>query len=169
LLRYDSTAATITSDAGALLLREVASAHSLFEDFARCFVDGRDQRYTEHTVQGLVSQRVYGICLGYEDLNDHDRLRLDPLLATVCGKEDAEGECRRVERDKGKAFAGKSTLQRLEPWGDEVGDSERYKKIVYDAGTIERYFVDVFLKTYGEKPQEIILDVDATDDPIHGE
>jgi hypothetical protein len=101
---------TITSDAGALLLREVASAHSLFEDFARCFVDARDQRYTEHTVQELVSQRVYRICLGYEDLNDHDRLRLDPLLATVCGKEDAEGERRRAERNKGKALAGDEHL-----------------------------------------------------------
>jgi hypothetical protein len=159
---------TITSDAGALLLREVVSAHSLFEDFARCFVDGRDQRYTEHTVEELVSQRVYGICLGYEDLNDHDRLRLDPLLATVCGKEDAEGERRRVERDRGKGLAGKSTLQRLETGGEEVGGGERYKKVVYDGEAIERYFVDVFLKTYGEEPQEIILDVDATDDPIHG-
>ena len=160
---------TITSDAGALLLREVAGANSLFEDFARCFIDARDPRYIEHTVQELVSQRVYGICLGYEDLNDHDRLRLDPLLATVCGKEDPEGERRRVERDRGRALAGKSTLQRLETSEEQVGESERYKKIVYDAGTIENYFVEVFLKTYGEEPEEIILDVDATDDPVHGE
>jgi hypothetical protein len=151
-----------------LLLREVASAHSLFEDFPRCFFDARDQRYTEHTVQELVSRRVYGICLGYEDLNDHDRLHLGPLFAAVCGKEDAEGERRRAERDKGKALAGKSTLQRLETAGDMVGNGERYKKVLYDGGAIEGYFVDVFLKTYGEEPQEIILDVDATDDPIHG-
>ena len=137
----------ITSDAGALLLREVDAAHGLLQEFSKCFVDERDPRYIEHTLQELVSQRVYGICLGYEDLNDHDRLRNDPLLASVCGKEDPEGERRKQRRDWGKALAGKSTLQRLETAGEEVSAPGRYHKKFYDAKAIERYFVEVFLKT----------------------
>ena len=158
----------ITSDAGALLLREIDKANNLLKDFAGCFTDYRDCRYTEHRVRELISQRVYGICLGYEDLNDHDLLRNDPLLATMCGKEDPEGEGRKLVRDKGKALAGKSTLHRLETAHGDASKAERYKKVVYDAGAIEEYFVEVFLRTYGEKPKEIIIDVDATDDPLHG-
>jgi len=158
----------ITSDAGALLLREIDKANNLLKDFAGCFTDYRDCRYTEHRVKELISQRVYGICLGYEDLNDHDLLRNDPLLATMCGKEDPEGEGRKLVRDKGKALAGKSTLHRLETAHGDASKAERYKKIVYGAGAIEEYFVEVFLRTYGEEPKEIIIDVDATDDPLHG-
>jgi hypothetical protein len=159
----------ITSDGGALLLREVDAAHGLLQEFSKCFDDGRDPRYIEHRLQELLSQRVYGICLGYEDLNDHDRLRNDPLLASVCGKEDPEGDRRKQRRDWGKALAGKSTLQRLETAGEEESVSGRYHKIFYDAKAIERYFVEVFLKTYGEAPRQITIDVDATDDPLHGE
>jgi hypothetical protein len=159
----------ITSDAGTLLLREIDKANNFLEDFSNCFADYRDPRYTEHTVQELVSQRIYGICLGYEDVNDHDILRNDPLLATICGKGDPEGEERKLERDRGKALAGKSTLNRLETAGKDVGSAERYKKVVYEEGAIEEYFVEVFLRTYGEEPEEIVIDVDATDDPLHGE
>ena len=105
----------ITSDAGTLLLREIDKANNFLEDFSNCFTDYRDPRYTEHTVQELVSQRIYGICLGYEDVNDHDILRNDPLLATICGKVDPEGEERKLEKDRGKALAGKRTLTDLRP------------------------------------------------------
>jgi len=157
----------ITTDAGALLLRELDKAVNILKDFSRCFTDYRDRRYVEHSVNELISQRVYGICLGYEDLNDHDRLRNDPLLAVVCEKNDPEGEGRKLERDRGKALAGKSTLQRLETAAEQLEDKERYKKIVFSGKAIEEFFVNVFLKT-NKKPKRIVLDVDTTDDPVHG-
>ena len=107
----------ITSDAGGLLLREVEKRAGIIRRFAACFRDYRDPRFTEFSVEELVAQRVYGIGLGYEDLNDHDRLRSDPAMAVVVGKEDPKGEHRRVEQDRGKALAGKSTLNRLELTG----------------------------------------------------
>ena len=104
----------ITTDAGALLLGEVEHARGFLVDFSKCFTDYRNQDAIEHTVEELVSQRIYGIALGYEDLNDHDQLRIDPLLATLCKKQDPTGQQRRCRDDKGKALAGKSTLNRLE-------------------------------------------------------
>jgi hypothetical protein len=104
----------ITSDAGGLLLREVEQRTGIIRRFAACFQDRRDPRFTEFTVEELVAQRIYGLALGYEDLNDHDQLRSDPALAVMVGKEDVKGERRRVEQDRGKALAGKSTLNRLE-------------------------------------------------------
>jgi hypothetical protein len=159
---------TISSDAGALLLREVDQGHRLLERFARCFVDRRDPRYIEHSVQELVSQRVMGVCLGYEDLNDHDELRRDPLLAAACGKTDPMGNSRRHQRDRGNALAGKSTLNRLETFG--VGRSETlgYKKIDYLEEAVDRLLVDVFTERFRRPPRQIVLDVDATDDPLHG-
>ncbi len=105
---------TISTDSGALLLREVEHGRDILKQFSNCFIDHRDQNEIEHTLKELISQRVYGIALGYEDLNDHDKLRADPLLAVLCGKTDPSGQDRRCERDKGKALAGKSTLNRLE-------------------------------------------------------
>jgi hypothetical protein len=159
----------ITSDAGTLLLREIDRKYDILGSFSQCFTDHRDPRYIDHTVEELVSQRVYAISAGYEDVNDHDRLRNDSLLATICGKEDPEGKGRKLERDKGKALAGKSTLNRLETGGEEVVSTERYKKIIYTAGAIVDFFVNVYLGTTEKEPEEIILDVDATDDPLHGE
>jgi hypothetical protein len=159
----------ITSDAGTLLLREIDRKYGILESFSQCFTDYRDPRYIDHTVEELVSQRVYAIGAGYEDVNDHDRLRNDSLLATICGKEDPEGKGRKLERDKGKALAGKSTLNRLETGGEEMAGTERYKKIIYTAGAIGDFFVNVYLGTTEKEPEEIILDVDATDDPVHGE
>jgi Transposase DDE domain group 1 len=160
---------TITSDAGGLLLRETENRTGIIERFAGCFQDLRDPELIEHTVAALVAQRVYGLALGYEDLNDHDELRRDPLFAVLVGKEDPEGENRERARDRGKACAGKSTLNRLEltpanPSGAEL----RYKKILTNPEKIDRLFVEVFLQAHGEPPDQIILDVDATDDPLHG-
>ena len=123
----------ITSDGGGLLLREVEKRTGIVERFAACFRDHREAERVEHTVRELVAQRVYGLALGYEDLNDHDELRRDPLLAVLVEKEDPTGESRARERDRGKALAGKSTLNRLELTKAKVEEKERYKKIVMDA------------------------------------
>ena len=122
---------TISSDAGALLLREVDLASGFIEDFSDCFTDYRDQRYVEHSVKELVSQRTMALCLGYEDIIDHDDLRREPLFAAICGKLDPLGENRRHEEDKGKALAGKSTLNRLETFRVGNPENQGYKKIRY--------------------------------------
>jgi Transposase DDE domain group 1 len=158
----------VSSDAGGLLLREVEDKFRFLEQFARCFTDYRDADLVEHTLLDLIKQRIFGICLGYEDLNDHDQLRLDPLLAVMVGKTDPTGDGRVRLRDQGKALAGKSTLNRLELTA--VGDDEdsRYKKIVAHMRQIENYLVDVFAQQQRTPPKRIVLDLDATDDPIHG-
>jgi len=158
----------ITSDGGGLLLREVEKRTGIVERFATCFADHREAERVEHTVRELVAQRVYGLALGYEDLNDHDELRRDPLLAVLVEKDDPTGESRARERDRGKALAGKSTLNRLELTKEKVEQKERYKKIVLDQTAVDRLLVQVFLDSYAEAPQEIVLDLDATDDPLYG-
>jgi len=159
----------ISSDAGGLLLRETEKKTGIVRQFARCFEDLRDPNRIEHNMKELVSQRVYGLALGYEDLNDHDELRRDPLLAVLVGKEDPEGETRIREQDRGKAMAGKSTLNRLELTSACPTEAEkRYKKIIMKEDEIDRLFVEVFLQAHTEAPKEILLDVDATDDPLHG-
>ena len=159
----------ITSDAGGLLLRETEKRTGIIGQFAQCFTDLRNPKQIEHTIKELVSQRVYGLALGYEDLNDHDELRRDPLLAVLVGKEDPEGETRIRRQDRGKAMAGKSTLNRLELTSACPTEREkRYKKIIMNENEIDRLFVEVFLQAHTEAPREIILDVDATDDPLHG-
>ena len=158
----------ITSDAGGLLLREVEQRTGILRKLAACFTDYRDPGAIEHTVEHLVAQRAYGMCLGYEDLNDHDRLRSDPALAVIVGKEDPKGEHRREKRDRGKALAGKSTLNRLELTEKEVNGGERYKKISMNSDAVDRGMVEIFLEAHRRAPRQIILDVDATDDPIHG-
>jgi hypothetical protein len=159
---------SITSDAGGLLLRETEKRTAILKGFSECFTDFRDKDSIEHTVLELVSQRVYGLALGYEDLNDHDMLRQDPLLAVLCEKPDPTGCNRKCPRDKGKALAGKSTLNRLELTRPDADAKNRYKKIVAHPGRIDNLFVDAFLQSYGKKPKQIILDIDATDDPLHG-
>jgi hypothetical protein len=149
----------LTSDAGGLLLGRTARALGLIERFAGCFVDHRDPALIEHEVATLVGQRVYGIALGYEDLVDHDQLRHDPVLAALGGKLAAR-------RSDCAALAGKSTLNRL-----ELGRLEptRYHRIGHDGAAIERLFVDLFVEAHTAAPAEIVLDLDATDDPVHGE
>lgn len=141
----------------------------MLRQFAECFTDHRDPRRIEHTVLELVAQRVYGLTLGYEDLNDHDDLRHDPLLAVLVGKDDLAGQHRKRGRDRGKALAGKSTLNRLELTPVGANATARYKKIVADPEALEAVFVEVFLNAFAAPPDEIILDIDATDDPVHGD
>ncbi len=164
--RFDGGA--ITSDAGGLLLREVEKRTGIIAQFAACFTDHRDPERIEHTVKELVAQRVYALALGYEDLNDHDQLRRDPLLAVLAEKPDPSGESRVRERDEGKALAGKSTLNRLELTGEVVSEEERYKKIALQEAAVDRMLVEVFLEAHEPPPAEIVLDFDATDDAVHG-
>jgi len=159
----------ITSDAGGLLLREVERHTGIIRQLARCFTDHRDEELTEHSVEELLRQRIFGLALGYEDLNDHDQLRHDPLLATLVGKQDPTGGDRVRKRDQGKALAGRNTLNRLELTPRGADAKSRYKKIVADQGQIESLFVDIFLQLHPKPPQRIVLDLDATDDPLHGD
>ncbi len=149
----------ITSDAGALLLGAADRAIDLTKRFAACFHDTRRQHLVEHEVVTLVAQRVFGIALGYEDLNDHDELRHDPMMAVLAGKLAAR-------REDCAPVAGKSTLNRL-----ELGRLQptRYHKISHNPIAIKRLLVDLFLEAHERAPQQIILDLDATDDPVHGE
>src|SRR3954452_17933342 len=158
----------ISSDGGALLLREAEGLTGIIRQFAACFTDHRNPLLVEHTAERLVAQRVYALALGYEDLNDHDDLRSDPLLATVVGKDDPTGETRQRSRDRGKALAGKSTLNRLELTPVGADKESRYKKVACRTGDVERLFVSLFLQAHARAPERIVLDLDATDDPIHG-
>jgi len=157
-IRAQFDGGAITTEGGGLLLREVEKRIGIVRQFAACFRDYRNPDLIEHTVEELVAQRVYGLALGYEDLNDHEELRKDPLLAVLVEKSDPEGE----------PLAGKSTLNRLELTPETANAKARYKKIVADHAAVDRLFVDVFLAAHPQSPQQIILDLDATDDPLHG-
>jgi hypothetical protein len=158
----------ITSDGGGLLLREVDQRIGLLDRLAGCFTDYRNPNAIEHSVQELVAQRVYGLALGYEDLNDHDVLRKDSALALLVGKQDLTGEARIRELDRGHPLAGSSTLNRLELSTPGTAPDDRYKKVAADPATLDRLLVDVFLESQRKPPREIWLDLDATDDPLHG-
>src|SRR5512147_1895795 len=149
----------VTSDAGALLLGATDRAIGLIERFAGCFADGRSAKDVEHRLATLVGQRVFGIALGYEDLIDHDQLRHDPVLATLAGKLAAR-------RSRCAPLAGKSTLNRLEH-GAAVAAS-RYHRISHDGDAIAQLFIELFLDAHAKAPKQIVLDLDATDDPLHG-
>lgn len=145
----------LTTDGGSLLLRQVDRRIRLLRRFADCFIDGRDPSRVEHSVSEMVAQRVYGLALGYEDLNDHEQLRHDPLFALLAGK-----------REWDSALAGKSTLNRLEL--SRVEPKARYHKITYSSEGIDRLLVDLFLEAHRRMPGQIVLDLDATDIPLHG-
>lgn len=159
----------ITSDAGGILLREVENHCGIIRQFSQCFKDYRNPNLIEHTVDELVAQRVYGLVLGYEDLNDHDTLRMDPLLATLVGKVDPTGSNRVREEDRGKPLAGKSTLNRLELTSPDHNKVDRYKKIVLDWDAVNELFVNLFVQAHSQAPERVVLDLDATDDPLHGQ
>jgi len=151
---------TVSSDAGALLLGRADAAIGLIDRLAGCFADERRADAIEHTVRTLLGQRVFGMALGYEDLNDHERLRHDPVLGTLLGKLSARRHL------KCAALAGKSTLNRLEL--HPLEGVSRYHKIRPKAAAIERLFVELFLEAHAVAPEQIVLDLDATDDPLHG-
>jgi hypothetical protein len=147
------TAGQVSTDGGALLLREVEGKINLLGRLAGCFSDGRSQLLVKHQLPEMLAQRIYGLALGYEDLNDHEQLRTDPLLALLSGK-----------RDLDEPLAGKSTLNRL-----ELSDrSKRYHKIGYSTEALDQLLVDLFLESHDTAPDEIVLDLDATDVPLYG-
>ena len=159
----------ITSDGGALLLRELEGQQHIVQEFARCFVDHRDPKAIEFTVEELLKQRVFGLALGYEDLNDHDKLRVDPLLALLCGRADVTGADRRCAADQGKPLAGKSTLNRLELHSGDPARDGVYKKIAVAETQVKEFFLAQFFRAHRTIPLRIYLDLDATDDRIHGQ
>jgi len=150
------TADRLTTDGGSPLLRQIDRRIGLLRRFARCFVDRRNPLRIEHSVAEMVSQRVYGLALGYEDLNDHEQLRHDPLLGLLAGK-----------RQLDTPLAGKSTLNRLELSGAGEG-ATRYDKISYSSEKIDHLLVDLFLESHATRPRRIVLDLDSTDIPLHG-
>src|SRR3954466_14021498 len=164
----DFDGGAISSDGGALLLRQTERLTGIIRQFAACFTDHRDPDLVEHPVEHLLAQRVYGLALGYEDLNEHHDLRRDPLLATIVGKEDPAGNARLRQRDRGNPLAGKSTLNRLELTPVGANKRSRYKKIACRTRDVERLFVTLFLQAHAKPPERIVLDLDATDDPVHG-
>ena len=161
----------ITSDGGGLLLREVEQRFGIVRSFVDAFTDHRSEDASEFTVTELLRQRVMGIALGYEDLNDHEQLRHDPLLALMAGRRDITGQDRADERSKGVPLAGKSTLNRLELPPAGAGEHSRYKKIVASVAKLQETLVDTFIRMRSKQgvPQELVLDLDATDDPVHGD
>ena len=158
----------ISSDAGGMLLREVERCFGILKRFAGCFRDYRDPQRTEHSLKTLISQRVYAIALGYEDLSDHDSLRHDVVMGVLCEKSDPTGSERVRKRDQGKAIAGKSTLNRLELTPEDANEKSRYKKIVADGEQIDDLMVDVYIQAQPTAPEEVVLDVDATDNLLYG-
>jgi hypothetical protein len=150
--RFDG--GTISSDGGAFLLRQTDRRLNLVPRLAECFLDGRNQNRVEHSILEMLSQRIYGLALGYEDINDHEQLRKDPVFGILAGREDLD-----------EPLAGKSTLNRMELG---AGAKDRYKKITFWKEAVDELLVKVFIESYGEAPAEIVLDVDTTDLPLHG-
>ena len=150
--RFDG--GTISSDGGALLLRQTDRRLNLLPRLAECFLDSRNQELVKHSVQEMLSQRIYGLALGYEDLNDHEQLRQDPVFGILAGREELD-----------EPLAGKSTLNRMELG---TGTTDRYKKITFWKDAIDELLVKLFLESHESAPAEIILDVDTTDLPLHG-
>ena len=151
------TAGQVSSDGGALLLRQADGKIGLLKRVASCFTDRRSPLLIEHQLSEMLAQRIYGLALGYEDLNDHEQLRHDPLMVLLAGRRQLE-----------ESLAGKSTLNRLERTPAGSPDAERYNKISYSVEALDTLLVDLFLEAHPRAPQEIVLDLDATDTPLHG-
>ena len=150
--RFDG--GTISTDGGAFLLRQTDRRLNLLSRLSECFLDGRSQNLVEHKIQEMLSQRIYGLALGYEDINDHEQLRKDPVFGILAGREALD-----------EPLAGKSTLNRMELG---TGINDRYKKITYWKDSIDELMVKVFIESHQSAPGEIVLDVDTTDLPLHG-
>ena len=161
----DFSAGHLSSDGGLLLLRQIDEGLGISRTLASCFHDHRDPRFTEHSLRELLAQRLLGVAAGYEDLNDHDRLRLDPLFAVCAGKADPLG-MNRAERDQGKALASPSTLNRL-----ELGNNKhtRCHKIHADPEQIEASLLLMGVRCLPKHTPEVVIDLDASDDPLHGQ
>lgn len=159
----------VSSDGGAVLLGRLDRSYGYLQRFSQHFIDYRNQALIEHSVVELLRQRVYGLALGYEDLNDHDQLRLDPLLAAVCGKADVLGQQRHKSQDQGKGLAGKSTLNRMELSRADANQEERYKKIAAREDELADYFIQEWVRSLPKNTKQVILDLDATNDPLHGQ
>lgn len=157
----------VSSDGGGLLLREVEEHYGIIRQFAGCFTDHRDPERVEHSLVELLKQRIFGLCLGYEDLNDHDQLRLDPLMAVLVGKKDPLGHDR-DRKSQGKAFGRQEHAQSARAHAGRADSQSRYKKIVAHLDAMQRFFVEMFLQQYVTSPQRIVLDVDSTDFVLHG-
>ena len=158
----------LSTDGGALLLRQADALLNLTPRLAACFEDHRSQRRVEHPVRQLVAQRLFGLLLGYEDVNDHDQLRADSVLALAVGRSDLTGEERIRERDRGIPLAGSSTVNRFELGVPGEAETHRYKKVAAIPGAMDDLKVDLSLDACPSPPKEIFLDVDSTDDPVHG-
>ena len=159
----------LSSDGGGVLLREVDLRLGLMARLGGCFTDYRTPASVEHGVRALVAQRIYGLALGYEDLNDHGALRQDALLALLVGTSDPTGSQRVRARDRGAALASASTLNRLELGRPEAAPASRYHRIVADPQALDALLVDLFVEAHAAPPAELWLDLDATDDPLHGQ
>ena len=153
----------VTSDAGLSLIAEIDRKLQITSKFAQCFQDYRKPNRIDHSIESLIRQRIYGLVMGYEDLNDHEELRHEPMFALAVLNTIG------IENKQAK-LAGKSTLNRLEhcPEDVEQGADSRYHKIGHCSEEIESLFVKIFLESYSKEPQEIILDLDVTDDLVHG-
>jgi len=167
-IEADFTAGRVSSDGGGLLLREVDRRLRLTERLAKCFRDFRDPDLIEHSLRELVAQRVYGLALGYEDLDDHAQLSRDPLFAAMVGKLDVEGRHRTREKDRGKGLASPSTLGRIERTKATANSETRYEKIVCDFAKVLRLFVEVFIESHTEPPSVVVVDLDPSDVELHG-
>jgi hypothetical protein len=161
----DFSGGQLSSDGGVLLLRQVDSGMGIVRSLAKVFRDDRDADLIEHSVEELLRQRIFGLALGYEDLNDHAQLRRDPLLAAAIGKEDLLGEERHLEKDRGFAMASAATLNRLELGAKHA---DRYRKIHVDAKQMESVVLEMGVRALPKHSKVLILDFDATDDPLHG-
>ena len=150
--RFDG--GTMSSDGGAFLLRQADRRLNLLPRLAECFFDGRNQALIDHSILEMLSQRIYGLALGYEDINDHEQLRTDPVFGILAGREELD-----------EPLAGKSTLNRMELG---AGAKDRYKKITFWKDALDELLVKVFIESHDNAPAEIILDVDTTDLPLHG-
>lgn len=145
-----------TSDGGLILLQQMENKYQIIQKLSTCFEDRRNPNKIDHSLSQLLTQRIFGLCMGYEDLNDHDQWRQDPLLSLVCAKDNSE------------PLSGKSTLNRLELGKETEGYGDRYSRIKWDNKKIEMTLVDIFLDSFTAPPTQIILDFDATDDPLYG-
>lgn len=164
-VQADFSGGTLSTDAGALLLRQVDTNLGMSAELALCFYDARNQDWVDHSVQELLRQRIFGTALGYEDINDHERLRLDPLLAVACGKTDPTGEQRVLPQFRGIALAAPATLNRLELSNNK---DSRCHKLPHDPAKIEACLLKMGVRCLPKHAQEVVLDLDAMGHRLHG-